>query len=474
MANLINIPVGTANIAVAPAPIGTIIYNSFPFQITRIEKWIREPMLDASGVDYCLSHVVLGVRCVFNPFATATATQPVPGAPGDRIGVSLNLLQKLIDQPRKLLQVFIGPDLVLQAPDAASDATSMPPRGDANHGPKVIDFRVLDIPGLKSAVCYFEVECWIAGPAITQQVDNIVLSNRWETTSDVDEDWYTTVTTTGRMRLRTDLLERQASPTVDIFRGSLLPPVLDGFKRVKINIHQTADNREIAWNCIDRQQAVNLGSGSPATRVEGSYTAGVAFPYKDFASWVSNQANVLAVGAATPWYVHMIGAGPMVQAFAGNLPAPKNSFHFRGWAPPGGSRDALARMLLGLALDRFSPQLPAGGFKNLITCYVTAFVHEVAVEVRGEFIGALAGAQSLAVDPGKIQKQMNLSGTMNPDGFSWTGGELPQINPNPPNSGNSRGTYAGLLLAAALKPDFNAPAANLPSYQNAGGDVVFQ
>jgi hypothetical protein len=463
---------GGGQIAVVPGPIGYVTYNNFDLQLVRIEEWQCKNRRDeAADVDYCLADVTVGVRCIFNPAATATAINPQSNQyPGDRAGPSLANAWQVIFQDRKRLTITLGNDVVLDAPQRAANrdpAGNVAAASDADNGPRVLEFRVLEWHGIKTAVVFIRFSCTVGGGPYSNPLaqNNIVLSNRWSPQAHVDENWFTTVVTKGRMKLRVDQLYLQTNPHPDIFRGSCLPPVVDGFKRKIDYVIATEDASELMWQVTDRQMATNIPANSPATTIEGSITTGFDSRIKEPLLFVPGPGLLLFPGLASQ----------MKQLLSGALAVPKNQFVLRAWGPPGGSRDSLTTLLLNIMVDRFRGiSFGAEGDPPVVSLYLTQLIHEVQVQLTGEILGTIRQQVGAALSPAKIADRMQVLSPINAAGVTLGNANNPVPNKNPPNAGGSRGHYVGILLATALKRDFSAPAANVPSYDsNVGRDAPF-
>ncbi len=437
-------------------------YAGLDLQIVRTEEWVCEPERDWSGVDYVLNHVIIGVKAVVNPFATATT-------PGTRAGVTMANLQEILTVPRQLLTYRIGRDLVVSSPRVGAVC-------DAKNGPFPLACRILEVSGVKSAVIYFRIETWTGGDASALNNQTFVLSNRWNVAAHVDEDWKTTLTTHGRMRVRTDALQTLNPPSPDIFRKAVLPlPVMDGFKRDQVDVIAKEDGTELDWTCVDVQKSLNLPLGAQLglTRIEGSYTTGSEVNYKD----MKDVAKLVMAAAQTD----LTNPLNLIPILFNLVPSVKNSFHIRVYGPPstgqfqaqGGQRAQLLGIGVLTALDRFAPQVGNGGFGQfgdpftggLVSLYATYDVAEMLVEIRGEILGTVGAA----FNPTAFQNRVNAGDDINgPALFPILGfkGQA-AANPNPPNDGTSKGVFVGTLLEQTLRGALIPPVSNSPSVLSA-------
>src|ERR1700733_14187385 len=134
------------------------------------------PEMDSSGMEVLFHRVKLEVRAIINPLMMATnqptvslAVVPPPGAlppagltfatgPGDRSGLTARVITQLLGNPRPLVQYWIGPDLVLEAPNRIDAAGTQFLPCDAMGGPFVRRCRCYEVRGDKTIFLNFSVE----------------------------------------------------------------------------------------------------------------------------------------------------------------------------------------------------------------------------------------------------------------------------------------------------------------------------
>ena len=100
---------------------------------------------------------------------------------------------------------------------------------------------------------------------------NPILSLRWTQTESFDENWYSRLTTEGRLIVRHDL--RQSA---DLFRPLATPPLLPDYQRMSARYTLAPDGLELAFQFED--QEMDRLAPFPATTAEGSYTVTSEFP----------------------------------------------------------------------------------------------------------------------------------------------------------------------------------------------------
>lgn len=208
---------------------------------------------DDSDTDVIFSRFTVGISTVINTAVFAAANQRV-GVIGDIAGASAaaickNLQAKFEDrQEFKLIQDGV---IVLE-----SDW-----RKDANNGPKVqkADFKPM---GSNSIVVNVVIEVAI-NPCV--RYPSAVINNRWQVVDDIDENWRTTRTWRGKLRVSNAVHNPQA------FRGLVIPQLSDGFQRLKMHFTGELNALELGYEIVDRQL---LGDAPPgiALNMNGTHT----------------------------------------------------------------------------------------------------------------------------------------------------------------------------------------------------------
>lgn len=141
---------------------------------------------------------------------------------------------------------------------------------DLNSGPKV---KVLSVPMVVSNNLFrgeFEFEV-CALPCNEIQADGIqslngvaVLSNRWSVVDEIDQNFFTTRTYTGRLRMATPVVSPHS------FRGSVVPPLQQGLKRQSMRFVASDDGLNLLYEVVDREIA--FSAPEPATSWEFEQT----------------------------------------------------------------------------------------------------------------------------------------------------------------------------------------------------------
>ena len=121
---------------------------------------------------------------------------------------------------------------------------------DLDNGPKPKGCHVELITGTAVMRVSFEIEVCIKecpGRGSEPPPQTGVLSNRWTVEDTIDENWYTTRTYSGLLRIT------QAEANVNMFRGWVIPPIQPYFKRMSIRCASSADGLQLEYTITDRE-----------------------------------------------------------------------------------------------------------------------------------------------------------------------------------------------------------------------------
>lgn len=129
---------------------------------------------------------------------------------------------------------------------------------DCNNGPRPISVTVSQIFGGKAMRVVFEIEICrqrTADPFVDPtnvpygvEPDNRVLSNRWSLTESKDENWVTTKTMQGTLRVR------HSSYWPHAMRYLCIPPLLTGYRRIRQEFVSDPTDLVLKYRVEDRQE----------------------------------------------------------------------------------------------------------------------------------------------------------------------------------------------------------------------------
>lgn len=209
-----------------------------------------------------------GVNGVVAPVGPAQMTQGTFGPVTD-----LAIRHQMM-QARGWLFYAVGATPIIVSPSANQDGSEA--WTDAHNGPIPLSCAVKQISGTRSFLVDFAVETYINEAALFASTASVLLSHRWTRTETIDQDFYSTITTAGVARFRTDrLLFTGAVP--DDFRFFLFHPVPPRCQRIDWNIEVSEDNSAIAYRLVDRLTYLRIAVPG-ITRIEAFQTVGGTKP----------------------------------------------------------------------------------------------------------------------------------------------------------------------------------------------------
>lgn len=126
---------------------------------------------------------------------------------------------------------------------------------DLNNGPTPVSCTITNIAGGGALHIDFEIELHILECGLVDDNSGTgsygpaygVLSNRFSVFDDIDENWYVTRTTQGRLRIA------QAANNAQFLRFWVIPPLQDGFRRASISCHVTPDGLNMDYTVVDKE-----------------------------------------------------------------------------------------------------------------------------------------------------------------------------------------------------------------------------
>lgn len=232
----------------------SLIYNGMQFLGILTTTFDQEPVRDDSNTDTWYDKFTISIEAIIN-IAVFTAVNKNVGVIGNRVqGASASEtcqnIQALMED-RKPFQFIQDGRIVVE-----SDA-----RKDANNGPRVIRKSVKPM-GRNSARVQVTFE--VSRVTCSENVSP-VLGNRWQVIDEVDDQWRTTRTWRGKLRLCNSVNNPQA------FRNMVVPQLSDGFQRVRMHFAGELNALELSYEVVDRQL---LGDAppSPCLNMVGTHT----------------------------------------------------------------------------------------------------------------------------------------------------------------------------------------------------------
>jgi hypothetical protein len=283
----------------------------------------------------------IGAAGVAGPPLPALGRGPLPPSPvlnrGSPAPITDVSVRHVLMQPRQQLVYAVGTNVLLVAPAANPDGTAAV--ADAANGPIPLACDVVQVSGNKTFLVDFAISAAVNESYLYVNTPPVLLSHRWTRTEDIDTDMYSTVTTRGFARFRSDrLLFLGVVP--DDFRGYLFVPPPPRCQRVAVHVEPSEDGSSIAYTLVDRMTYLRYAIPG-VTRVEAFQTVEgeASFLNSLFLGGLGDILNDLGVSGV-----------PRIPLF-------KLGFVARVWGNPLSTRKLLETVAVGIIGTRASAAL---------------------------------------------------------------------------------------------------------------------
>jgi hypothetical protein len=217
----------------------------------------QEMIYDDSGTDLLyMKYIVRVVGYVHNLTTATFGMLPVTGS-----GSAADQLARLhyLLQPRQNFLMTVGAFTVLSVQPAIVPGSTYVSGKDVNDGPKPKLFAVDHIAS--DTIMRVDIEFELCQLQCDQNMgtgnNSGVLSNRWSCVDDIDHDFYTTRTISGRLKCSSS----QVNP--NSFRYLCVPPLQSGMRRDTISMRVTEDAKQLEYTIVDKEIA--FAPPAPAT-----------------------------------------------------------------------------------------------------------------------------------------------------------------------------------------------------------------
>ena len=242
----------------------SINWNGVELQLIQTNRYVCTPIYSADGMDYLWTSHFYDFNCQFNPGASSYGPDgsAMPGySPSD----SFHAVRHTLQQPRGTLVINQG----------GSDPLIFSPRNvggnsfpcDVNGGPFNRGVYVVKLGGEKTWSVNLKIETFMLECPDNSE-NPTMISNRYQQSSTISDDYMTTLITEGIVIFRQDVLEFAAA-NADAFRNQMLPPIPAGFKRQAIRVVVQPQRNQIAYSVMDQERFFDLGDTNPATGGSG-------------------------------------------------------------------------------------------------------------------------------------------------------------------------------------------------------------
>lgn len=243
-----------------------VIYNGVTLTNVLTRRFLQTLVYDESNTDPYYHKFTITVQGYVHTIDSTTvniSTNKTTANGGTVASNEITLRQKLLEA-RKDFEMTIGGEKLLKVSHGGTTAGA---QQDANNGPKPISVEVTKFLGSTSAGGLMQVTFEIELCVVDCSQDNNqtgVLSNRWSASDAIDNNFYTTRTITGRLRVK------HMGVNPQLFRNLVIPHLQRGFKRESITCTTSVDGLTMEYTVIDVEKFA--ASPSPATEWSGTYT----------------------------------------------------------------------------------------------------------------------------------------------------------------------------------------------------------
>lgn len=263
-----------------------VTYNGVLLKNCVTRRFEETVVYDSSGTDAIGQKFALSFQCILHMQdlydSPALVAFGIGGDDGARNSAELHaFVRQALLTPRKNLHVSFGPDTVLKAIPATDKNIHNDDR-DTNNGPKPMEVSIDHVAGNKVFRIRFSIEVTkLECPS--KNKSSLVLNNRWSIAESRDDNFFTSRTITGEMRLSAS----PSSPKSNIavghsFLHSVVPPLEDGFKRERIEFASDVTGLGCSYTITDRQ--TRDAAPWPATKITGNHTESTANGINFFSS----------------------------------------------------------------------------------------------------------------------------------------------------------------------------------------------
>lgn len=244
----------------------TVVYNGVTLSNVITREFDSETIYDPSGTDMIARKVRFTFAGVLHSQNVTTAPTSITfGTVGHTEAVPKKALwlQELLSVPRQVLIVQnSNVEFFRCTPTTTNNLKDAD--NDTDNGPKPTRVQVTHIAGDKVFRVTFSIECtfancvYLSGTKLEKTRSTPVINNRWSIREAMNDNYFTTRTISGHIRLSHALSSAHA------YKALCVPPLEDGFKRESIEFEELPNGLEANYNVTDKQ--VHTSAPWPLTK----------------------------------------------------------------------------------------------------------------------------------------------------------------------------------------------------------------
>lgn len=387
-------------------------YNSISLQLIKTNSVERIVRLSDDRTEYMWTDFIIDITCIYNPAATSYAQDGTQQA-GILPMVTDTAIRSILMQPRQALLYQEGGITILEINPNIEGGNSI----ECDNGPLPQSVNISKIGSSRIFWINYVIKTSIyecpSGSPISQ-----IASSRYSRTESIDEDFISTLTTSGITYFRSSVLN-SLNTNADFYRSYIIPQTFLGYKRTNVTFSLDSNGTVCRWSTTDVEQKQELGAfGTPGTAA--------------------------SIGITKMGLVYHVGAlqgGPMGTASYGSI-ATVNVWAqaMKGNGTTGTNRYSMMQFITTIAYQKLQNVAPlgmvAGGSfsEDVFNNRVEMNISYVILDDAAGFVGIPMPVTN------SVGNQINLPSLQNNTG----------LNPQPIFANGTRGTAAYLLAVSSF------------------------
>ncbi len=247
-----------------------VTYNGIEMHSVSTLRFQQTPQYDPSGTDVLFSRFTLAFEGLLHAASDSNGAPVWIGQTGGGsfppVDAAYRSLMTTLWQPRGALEVDMGGVVIFQCSGPGKSSQFE----DLDNGPKPKHVQLSHVTS-SSAIgptfrVSFEIEC--ARSCCPSGNIQQVLDNRWAISEGFDEEFFTTRTIQGQIRIADNTLQ------ADAYRYLVMPTLETGFRRERFDYNIQANGLAIDYVVTDKQ--IHTAAPWPATKINVRHTEGTA------------------------------------------------------------------------------------------------------------------------------------------------------------------------------------------------------
>lgn len=250
-------------------------YGEITLYNVTTRRWSQEVTYDETGTDVIGSKFSLAFDGIIH-------TQRIPltdsityvstggGNPSNAVSAYTSIRQRL-NEPRQTLLVLHDSEPMLHV-TSSTGGVAIGQSTDIDNGPKPRRVEITSVVSNTAFRVRFEIDVMVG--RCPPSANSMVVSNRWSVTETRDQNFCTTRTIDGVLRLAVSREFFETSPVGHQFLGLVFPILETGFRRENLSFTADADGLNCRYSIVDRQ--VDHSAPWPATDMQVQHTEGTS------------------------------------------------------------------------------------------------------------------------------------------------------------------------------------------------------